>query len=136
VHPECSQFIAASFLQHMVTLTGFVRHWVEAPVRTLAQCHLRRAGPGGRAAGTRWLVIDRTGVGSPETELLRRAAGGIPSSVVEAVSVHGERLKGNPAPRDITVDKLYLVARLQVLPQRRRVHLPKTAGARPGQRAA
>jgi hypothetical protein len=83
------------------------------------------------AQGTPWLVIDATGVGEPVADELRAALSGHHVAVSAAILTGGERAEGHHfGVRRMTVSKTWMVSRLQVLLQNRRVRLPETKMAR------
>ena len=80
-------------------------------------------------AGRRiWTFIDITGVGSPVCELLREGMG---AEHITGVSfTYGDRCGVYPGSREGSLGKGFLVSRLQVLLQSRRIALPETSEAR------
>jgi hypothetical protein len=82
------------------------------------------------ARGNVWLILDSTGVGEPVSDEVRLALAGHQVMVTAAVLTGGERYSGHWGTPRMTVSKTWMVARLQVLLQTRRIKLPKTAMAR------
>jgi hypothetical protein len=77
-----------------------------------------------------WLVIDGTGVGEPISDEIRSALQGQNVRITTAIFTAGERFKGRRTDARVTVGKDWMVARLQVLLENRRIKLPTTAMAR------
>lgn len=79
-----------------------------------------------KVRGSLILLVDATGVGKPIVDLVGEQASGI--SLVAVYFTHGDRCESKwvDGHRQLSLGKAYVVARLQILLQRHRLHLPKT----------
>lgn len=76
------------------------------------------------------VVLDGTGVGEPISDQIRAALRGQRVRITSVTFSPGERFKGERWDARVSVGKDWLVARLQVLLENRRIKLPKTEMAR------
>ena len=108
-----------------------VRHLERLPLGTsypnvAARVAAVAAGARARAGNRPTLYVDATGVGTPLVDVLRDAR--VRADLVAVYFTHGDR-RQQVDEREVRLGKAWLVARLQVLLQTGRVHLPRTAEA-------
>lgn len=72
------------------------------------------------------LVVDATGLGAPVTELIHDSLQGTSVTPISATFTHGDRFEVKWRLKEWKVGKAYLVSRLQVLLQCKRIKLPQT----------
>ena len=106
-----------------------VRHLESLPLGTPypgVAARLSRLARGIRqhANGRAYLYVDATGIGQPIIDLLHQETTGL-GSITPVYFTHGDQRTREG--RQIRLGKAYLVSRLQMLLQTRRLHLPRTA---------